>query len=397
MGVSYTNAVAVKVKSRSRILLFSVIGPVALLALTGGCASNHGYRLISENDSYHPVERPDANYTSGVSLMAYPSKEYERGDNKTVDKLNVFQFTDNSAYAPITLEYGLGQVIYTPDDIAVDSLDDIDRNGRPLRLDRPYAGFLFLQGAIHNHYGYGDDWTTDMRRSVSAKIGITGNGSLAEDVHTRVHESRDLIIPQGWGLQVGQEIGVTIGLEQRNRVLALIGKKWGTDVLTNIKASLGNVYTGFDAGVTWRIGLHLPRGHHQSSIFETFEAPAPPPELTPEQIRDPDFVPPGPGGVEPRRTEPETDPDWHIYGFVGQQSRWVFRDLSLDGRFFNSDPHTVQKEPLVNEFQYGFQFSFKEHWGLQALFAHRSDQLKDQRKEHSFGQFMLMYQHSFDH
>lgn len=376
-------------RSTTRLLIAT-----ATIFLLSACAKDHSYQFITENDSYHPVERPDANYTSGLSLLAQPAKEYWPGQNKTIDKLNFLQWSKNSYPAPMTLEYGAGQVFYTPDDVAVSSLDELDRNNRLLRLDRPYAGFLYLQGAIHNYYGYPSDWTSDMRRSVSAKVGLTGNGSLAEELHTFVHKSRpELTIPEGWGLQVGQVLGVTISLEQRNRVLAFIGGSWGADVMTNLKASLGNIYTGLDAGATLRAGWNLPRGYQRGSIAETIVVPAPP-EPEPDQTTkpDPNSEPfPPPRAQLPERKQPKSK-TWHLYGFVSHQNRWVFRDIALDGRLFETDVHTVSKEPVVNEFQYGAQLRFLDNWILQALFAQRSKQFKTQRKEHSFGQYMLMYQ-----
>lgn len=384
--------------------LLRLIGVGIAIALGLGCAKDHSYRFLTENDSYHPVERPDANYTSGISFTAIPAKVFKLGDDKTVDKFNIFQWGKYPRAVPMTLEYGVGQVFYTPDDVAVSNLEDIDRNGRVLSLDRPYAGFLYLQGAIHNHYGEEYDWTSDMRRSISAKVGLTGNGSLAEELHTSVHKSRDLTIPQGWDLQVGQVIGVTVGVEQRNRVLAYVKESWGTDVMTNVKASLGNIYSGLDAGVTLRVGWNLPRGYHQTTIAEAMVLKWPTPDDPETEPAEPDEEPEFEVEPEP---EPEVEPEplielitdnepkeksWHLYGFVSHQNRWVFRDFSLDGRLLSSDTHTVAKEQVVNEFQYGAQLRFLKHWVFQALFAQRSKQFQNQRKEHSFGQYMLMYE-----
>ena len=381
----------------------NLIALISVFTLITGCANKHSYRLLTENDSYHPVERPDANYTSGLSLIAIPAKKYHKGDNTLVDKLNALQWKNEWERIPISLDYGIGQVFYTPDDVAIATLDGIDRNGRVLSLDRPYAGFLFLHGSIHNHYGRDYDWTTDMRRSLSARVGLTGNGSLAEELHTAVHESRDLTIPKGWGLQVGQMIGVTLGLEQRNRVLAFIGKTMGADVTTNVKASLGNVYTGLDAGVTLRMGWNLPRGYHQTSIVEHMVVPRDiQPELPPPELEE------GETEAAPAPTQTPIDgtlfvskkkrktSQWHLYGFISHQNRWVFRDFALEGRPFRTEPHTVNREQIVNEFQYGFQLKFKQNWGFQALFAQRSKQFQNQRKEHSFGQFLLMYDRPID-
>ncbi|MEM7257446.1 MAG: lipid A deacylase LpxR family protein [Pseudomonadota bacterium] len=369
-------------------LTLLVVYTAVLLVCTGCSTTQHSYRFFTENDSYHPVERPDANYTSGILFMASPAKKYGKGDNKSIDRLNPFQ-KDPYSYYPITIEYGLGQTFYTPDDIAVDSLDDIDRNDRLLSEDRPYAGLLFLQGAIHNHYSNGYDRQQDMRRSVFGKIGLTGDGSFSEEMHTGVHKSRNLIVPVGWGMQVGPELVFSIGAEQRNRLMSW-GEEggFGADVVSNLKGSLGSIYTAAEGGLTLRAGFNLPRRVQENSITEQIE------------VFDPD-IPVEKGNTDnpaPRPTWSEkfSANSWHFYVFVGHQTRLVLRDFAIDGRLFNDDIHTVQREPVVNEFQYGGQLRIATNWVIQALFAHRDKQFKSQRKEHSFGQYMIMYQRPFE-
>lgn len=383
------------------------IGTLVLWLLSGCADSKHSYRFFTENDSYHPVERPDANYTSGILFMASPTKLYEPGENDNISRLNPFKVNPNfpdqiSREANISIEYGLGQTFYTPDDIAVDSLDSIDRNGRLLSADRPYAGLLFLQGAIHNHFYNGLNATGDVRRSVFGKIGLTGNGSFSEQMHTGVHRSRDLIIPRGWGLQVGQEIAFTVGVEQRNRLFAWRQNKLiGADLVSNVKGSLGSIYTAAEGGLTLRMGFNLPRSFQQNSITEQQiggQQTAAGQQSDTTDSLNPGFsldLPAPPD--EPTTTQPELrkPSSWHLYGFIGHQTRLVFRDFSLDGRLFNDDIHTVEREPVVNEFQYGGQVRFADNWTIQALFVHRDKQFKTQRKEHSFGQYMIMYQRPF--
>ncbi len=416
------------------------IGSAAVLLLVqsvlSGCGNNtHNYRFLTENDSYHPVERPDANYTSGLMLMAEPTKIYRKGDNKTVDRLNVFQHGEYAEYVPMTLEYGLGQVFYTPDDIAVDSLNSIDRNDRLLSEDRPYAGLLFFQGAIHNHYINDYDPTRDMRRTLLAKIGLTGSGSLSEELHTAVHKERELIVPVGWDMQVGQELAFSLGVEQHNRLLSwsreIAGRNLlGADVSSNVSATVGSIYTGLDAGVTFRVGFNLPRRVQDGTIapaiivkddmpgaepdvmlqnestdddsgFDSSPLEASAPDaLDNESTDNTEAMPASPlesDVVTVYQPEPQSeDKSWHLYFFLGHQNRWVHQDFSIDGRLFGSDLHTVEREPVVNEFQYGGQVRFAKNWIIQALFAHRSKQFKTQRKEHSFGQYMIMYQRPFD-
>ncbi|MEM7257447.1 MAG: lipid A deacylase LpxR family protein [Pseudomonadota bacterium] len=391
-----------------------LISALMLWVLTG-CGNNHSYRFFTENDSYHPVERPDANYTSGILYMASPAKLYEPDETPVLRRLNPYQFNPNEEEGQkasgrhITLEYGLGQTFYTPDDISLASLDAIDRNDRPLSEDRPYAGLLFLQGVIHNYYhnynkGYGD-----LRRSVFGKVGLTGNGSLSEEVHSGVHDSRNLTPPEGWGLQVGQELAFTVGAEQRNRLYALgHNRLFGADIVSNVKGSLGSIYTALEAGVTLRAGFNLPRSFQENSITEQqirgvhSGGDSTDGNVIPGMEGDNGLAIPGMDEVEEDDVDVDTDlpplsspSSWHFYVFVGHQTRFVLRDFSLDGRLFNNDIHTVEREPIVNEFQYGGQIRIADNWTIQALFAHRDKQFKTQRKEHSFGQYMIMYQRPF--
>ena len=203
-------------------------------------------------------------------------------------------------------------------------------------------------------------------------------------MHTAVHKKRDLIIPEGWDMQVGQELAFAFGAEQRNRLLAFGNNKLlGADVVSNVSGSLGNIYTGLEGGLTLRAGFNLPKRFQDDSIIEL--------EVlgTDDVEADEDIDEPFVDEVVPR-------PSWHSYVFVGHQTRLVMRDYTLDGRLFSNDIHTVEREPVVNEFQYGGQIRFLDNWVIQALFAHRDKQFKTQRKEHSFGQYMIMYERPFD-
>lgn len=349
--------------------------------LTVGCAGKV-VRFEIENDSI--AKSGDANYTNGLQINVSPSGQSYRGQNVWLNRLNVIdsrtkseieddieedEAHDGFKNRPIWLDFKFGQVFYTPDDVTLTNLTDIDKNGRELILDRPFAGFLFGGVDIHNlELGGSDlaDWTGDQRRTVSWRLGITGSASLSEDAQSYYHN--DVCDcggdPVGWVNQVGSELGLIVSVEQQNR----LWHRYKKDVIQElpvvadfsslVKGSIGNIFTGLEVGGIFRIGLNPPRAALEDTITDVV------------------------GGDQKNK--------YSLYVFSRLSARTVFRDFSLDGRLFSSDIHTIEPEVLVLEGQLGIS---AEIWkvGFSASLARRTNQFVTQRGPHTFGTVDLSY------
>lgn len=204
----------------------------------------------------------------------------------------------------VSSEYrvAVGQQIFTPENAAATAL---------LPDDRPYAGWLFAD--------FARVFAPVDRPDVSllgVQVGVTGEGSLGEQVQSLYHDSRDSGDWRGWDNQLGTEVAFAAygDYARRWRLLASrYGRLFGlgADLWGHGGVALGTLATEANAGAALRAGWGLPPG----------------------------FSPPSRrfGGRFP----------WAGSGFslavwAGAQARFVARDLFLDGNTFD-DSHSVDK------------------------------------------------------
>jgi lipid A 3-O-deacylase len=136
----------------------------------------------------------------------------------------------------------------------------------------------------------------------------------------------------GWDNQVANELCLDVSY---SRIWSTIQPGPGSfqlGITSHVTMELGNVYTYAAGGVMLRFGGNL-------------EACTTPPNIRP-----------GFPGVPYFRSSLELN--W--YFFAGYESRLVFRDIFLDGNTF-SDSHSVDKERLVGNHQFGFSMH-KSSW-----------------------------------
>lgn len=91
--------------------------------------------------------------------------------------------------------YAIGQVMYTPADIAI---------ATPQRDDRPWAGYLFGGLTVFGYKGR-EYQATDV------KLGWTGKASLAGQTQRAFHKAIDAEYPAGWEQQLRSRLGLQLG------------------------------------------------------------------------------------------------------------------------------------------------------------------------------------------
>lgn len=208
--------------------------------------------------------------------------------------------------------YGLGQSMFTPNDIT-----DPD----PPLDDRPYAGFLF--GSLFLSADTGERLDT-----MAFEIGVTGPPSLAEAAQKFIHNDLGLgDPPNGWDTQLETEVAFRVLYEQKRRYGATLGPEWGgleVDAIPHVAVALGTVDTSLAAALTLRIGEGLDMDYGQPRVRRSVGS----------------------------MLYPDDDPAtrWNLFAGVG--GRLVGRDLFLDGNTFR-DSRSVDSEPFVADFSLG--------------------------------------------
>lgn len=215
--------------------------------------------------------------------------------------------------------FNLGQKIYTPENIEASELQV---------NDRPYAGWLFAESFIgHRYYDHGD---REKINGLILTVGIVGPASLAEQTQKLIHGINGADSPQGWDNQLDNELGLNATYLYKRRHIFAIDDPRQTEVSLHSGLALGNVYTYASTGIMLRWGVRL-----KNDIG--------PPTISPGFPGLPAF-------------NPERQANWYLY--AGIEARLVGRDIFLDGNT-NVASHSVEKEPLVGDFQFGFAFHIK--------------------------------------
>jgi hypothetical protein len=270
--------------------------------------------LYVENDAF--FDHTDRYYTSGVKLSWRSGDLTEWGQTGWRQTfLDALPFV-NRPEGQKNFGFAIGQNIYTPQNL---------RASTPNPTDRPYAGWTYFECAFISK-------TPLVADTISFQLGLVGPDSYAEQTQDFVHKLINDEDPQGWAHQLHNEPGLNLVYERRWRLYArALDDTLGLDLVPHAGASLGNVQTYANAGVTLRIGFNLP------SDFGV------------------DLISPGSMGSAPAD---DWDPrvaahrDFSLFVFSAVDGRAVARDIFLDGNTFRSSP-SVDKEPLVADLSAG--------------------------------------------
>lgn len=275
--------------------------------------------LMFENDLLYSA---DSHYTHGTRLSFYTG---EIGQTFLKDGAESVPFVEEGG--AWRMNFALGQNIYTPEDITKSELQ---------KEERPYAGWTYLGfGLIRAKTKKSDIGKENAPLKINAvelQVGIVGPDSRADDIQTWIH-SLDLIgdppEPKGWAHQLHNELGVNLYSDWQ-WIKPLKAGSLTMDMIPHIGAAAGNVDIHLGGGLTFRVGPGLKMDNG-------------PPRIRPSL--------PGAGYFK--------RPDgFSHYFFVGAETRYVARNIFLDGNTFQSS-HSVSKEPVVVDLQTGFVFAYK--------------------------------------
>jgi len=274
---------------------------------------DHFFSAQYENDLITPNNR-DRYYTNGVQFSLL-LKEEAPAPLAFVSKLTPFY---EQGEGLSLVKYTFGQKMFTPDDIEIASLQP---------TDRPYAGYLYFGASVLSQIYHSDAVTYGNQFEIT--LGVVGPAALGEQTQTEVHRMMGSPRPQGWDNQLNNEPALGLSYIRFWRYIqpAPLGLEFGYN--PQISAAIGNVYTYGSTGLMFRLGSNLRRDMAPPSIRPAFQ------------------------GVSYFTTEKKSD--WYV--FLGFEGRAVARDIFLDGNTFSSS-HSVAKEPLIGDMQYGFVYMY---------------------------------------
>lgn len=240
--------------------------------------------------------------------------------------------------------YTIGQQIFTPDDTTSAEL---------VENDRPYAGYYFVSAGLLSRINHTDLF--DSGNLLEFTIGIAGPASMGEDTQTSFHDLINVENPRGWENQLHNELGLGVSYSRMWRFVYPVSDRIEFGIGPQLTATLGNVYTYAAGGVMFRVGTQLKK----------------------------DFAPPSvrPGFPGTPLFRVGSDYSWYFY--AGFEGRLVGRNIFLDGNTFR-DSHSVEKEKLVGDYQYGLVVRIKRV-RLALTNIYRTKEFTTQKEESQYG------------
>ena len=335
-----------------RVLCFLLACPAARAEEPPERSTPFNFNLYIENDT-KKLGGPgsDDNYTNGVRLSFLYVENKEPRWVRPFHWLH--RYLRDRSY---NFGIGLGQQMYTPSDLT---------RSNPNPLDRPYAGWLYLSPLLNVvRERQADTFELD--------VGMVGPPALGFDAQSVVHRAISDTLPQGWGHQIGTEMGVLFSFQRKYEVwqdLTSSGTRW-FDVIPAFGWGVGNVYDGADVSALVRLGYRVPN----------------------------DFGPVRPSGsngdsvVPTEGLVPRTEDDrrsWGLYGFAGAKQSLVAHNIFLDGSTFQDGPR-VRRVPLVEEFEAGFSLQL---WEIALTWREvmRTPEFYDTFEKHTFASVGVTY------
>lgn len=273
-----------------------------------------------ENDFFDiDGDNTDRYYTQGFKLAAVSPARVEADLNGI--QRGLIGLLEVSPQRRLRATVGVGQHIYTPEDLDATVPDP---------KDRPYAGWLYLSSGVIAY-------TDRELNAIELQVGVVGPSAHAGEAQNRWHEVIQAKRVMGWDHQLKDEIAINLYAERRWREEVKNGDNF--DLVQIVSLAAGTVEVSAGIGAQARMGVGLDH------------------DFGPARLR------PGVSASEFFDTE-----SLSAYVFGGVHGRVVARDVFLDGNTWVDSP-SVKKRAFVPEATLGaavrfgcFRFGYSYVW-----------------------------------
>jgi lipid A 3-O-deacylase len=321
--------------------LAGLVSGCALLSMVCTAQAGDAYRftLLEENDSLYADS--DRHYSQGLRLSVLsPALAPQDGWNAAFDPV----YAAGGSKSARRVGLFLGQSIFTPEDTALQQPDP---------HDRPYGAWLYAGASLLQE--------TDRRmlENLEFSVGLVGPGALGRQTQNDYHQFIGVAQAHGWKNGLQTEPGVMLTYERLWRLSILGDADNGVDIVPQLGATIGNIFTYAGGGALLRVGKNL-RGDY------------------------------GPARIRPGLSGTDYFDDEHLAGalgfyfFAGAQGRAVGHNIFLDGNSFRQSP-SVDKNIFVGDIQAGFSLFWSNDFHLTVSAMRRSREFEGQNSPDLLG------------
>lgn len=307
------------------------------------------FTLLEENDSLY--FNSDKHYTQGFRLSDLIGGSPAPGGlwDGMFDLLSIGPLFEPGGTRKTAIL--AGQSIFTPKNLALKPPDP---------KDRPYAGWIYggvsmLQEAPDKR----------MLENFEIDFGMVGPGALGQLAQNTFHQFIGAQQAQGWSSQIQHEFGGMVNYERLWRFPLFGDNSLGVDVVPELGATAGNIFTYGSAGGMLRLGKGLQADYGPVRVR---------PALSGTDYFDEAGLDNGSG--------------WYL--FVGTQGRVVGRNIFLDGNSFRPS-RSVPKKPLVADFETGVSINWSQSVRLDVAVMQRTKEFYGQPSDDVLGTAALTF------
>ncbi|SMO68523.1 lipid A deacylase LpxR family protein [Solitalea koreensis] len=122
------------------------------------------------------------------------------------------------------------------------------RNKDPQKIDRPFAGYLFVKAATSFLY------KREQKLSIAINLGVIGPTSGAESFQKNYHALFGFAKPNGWQYQISNMPVINASGSYSFPLLKSPSEKRSFDLTADTYANLGTAFNGAGAGLMIRLG-----------------------------------------------------------------------------------------------------------------------------------------------
>jgi lipid A 3-O-deacylase len=303
--------------------------------------------ILEENDSLY--FNSDKHYTQGLRLSYLaPDLGPQSSWNDPFNLLSRIPwiFDEDGKDGQYSRRYALllGQSIFTPKNLTLTT---------PSAHDRPYGGWLYGGASLLQ------ETNRDMLENFELDAGVVGPGALGKQVQNDFHQFIGIGQAKGWADQIQNEPGLMLSYERLWRLQLIGSGSDGVDIVPQVGATAGNVFTYADIGAQMRIGKNLHA------------------DYGPVRIR------PALSGTDYFDAN-QLDGNLGYYFFLGLQGRAMGHNIFLNGNTFRQSP-SVGMKILVADFQAGFSMFWSSAIRLDLSVVRRTEEFSGQATPDEIG------------
>jgi hypothetical protein len=309
---------------------FLYVTIIIFLALSSKGQGDYTYEIgvLSDNDAYLFMAI-DQYYTSGMEFyFRYVPRKY-----------------NNKLYSKI-IEFRVGQKIYNPFQAYVPWVE---------RMDRPFAGYLFMEAAISRFYGNESMFKTALQ------IGVLGPSSKAKEIQSFFHRTFNLYEIEGWQYQVHDAFGINLNLEYLKSINYFFKDKMDLNFYTELRG--GTINNDASVGLLTRASIYKLQPIYHSNCT---------------------------GSSISRKKDISNEKELYLY--FSPKLSYIFYDATFQGSLFSdSSPVTYVARPLRLYLELGISGSYKNLNAGYSVIFHTKEVKNDLVKNHIYASLFMGY------